>query len=535
MSRLRIIAGLSGAGLLFALGCETSMGLSPGYAIPLLEVKGPSISRRVVLIADNQLHHLYGQPVWIQSGLTNRVVNVAIRPLQLDVWGPELLREIIGKYARRELVIHLGDALDVACTTEWERFVAIMSGARRGGWLMAPGNHDAYYFGNGHFMKSEWKKACEDGLDDGGQPQGAPLTKDRFVDAYLTALSDQPSHGFSRSTSETTWTASKSDTALRKIEWKIDEHSPWRSYVVQKLDLAKTGELPVTTILLDTSQYHHRPSLVPIPGWRVNAGMTGDLGRDQIEVVDQWLENRPPGELLLLMGHHPYEGLTSNARAAIDRWRQGGPTVLVTAHKHTAQYFVHDDDGVSWLEVNLGSTTDWPPQLRTLQVAISSAPPGYALRLHGKLLQENFIGKSICEPEWEVPADESDFYISYNEITTAEPIATKIILMDTVLRSHDWQLRHVKSSSDNTSWPDGTSSDCEVRLRIQGAMGEGATLDEKLDLLRALDRFDRERTPVDKFIRDSFRLCQAFLASKYDSTGARVPQPYDSYIVVPKE
>ncbi|MGH2362228.1 MAG: hypothetical protein ACRDGM_17010, partial [bacterium] len=50
------------------LACAHPPSLSSTWGIPAQEASGSPLSLQVVLLADNQLHHLYGDPVWLRSG-----------------------------------------------------------------------------------------------------------------------------------------------------------------------------------------------------------------------------------------------------------------------------------------------------------------------------------------------------------------------------------------------------------------------------------------------------------------------------------
>jgi hypothetical protein len=238
------------------------------------------------------------------------------------------------------------------------------------------------------------------------------------------------------------------------------------------------------------------------------------------------------------MGHHPYNDLTASSRRAVDGWREGqGVDLYISAHTHTAQYFVHRADGKSWLELNVGSTTDWPPEFRTLAVSTETRYANrFALRLQRYPLRTIWEKRQIpdCDPAWEVPPERSDFYVAYNELVSETPEQTQKALMNTLLLSHAWLLRFVASSTDNSVWPEGTSSDADVVDAIK--MGLSANdLKDKLKLLRRLDRFERERKVADAALRDDFYLCQAQWTSKYDLKGRRAPNVDDAYIVLPAE
>jgi hypothetical protein len=67
--------------------------LPDGYLLPAHQPPSQVVSRRIVLVADNQLHNLYGEPVpFLRTELVNRLVQPAIRPVQLDFYGQDLLR-----------------------------------------------------------------------------------------------------------------------------------------------------------------------------------------------------------------------------------------------------------------------------------------------------------------------------------------------------------------------------------------------------------------------------------------------------------
>ena len=135
--------------LLLMTCCERKLSLSERYEILPEKPDGFALSKNVILVADNQHNYLYGDPVWLRSGLTDKFVKVAIRPVQQDLYGQDMLRWVLELYGSRMPVIHLGDACNMACSGEFEEFLEIMSAATKP-WVMAPGNHDAYLFGNMH-------------------------------------------------------------------------------------------------------------------------------------------------------------------------------------------------------------------------------------------------------------------------------------------------------------------------------------------------------------------------------------------------
>ena len=528
------------------IGCQHPSSLNSNWGIPAYEVDGDALSIPVTLVADNQLHHLYGNPVWLRSGFTNKFVPVAIRPVQLDFYAPDIFRWIIKDYGKKQKVIHLGDALNIACSVEFDRFNEIMSESGRG-WVMAPGNHDFYYFGNGHFAWSEWQKACTTG--DG---KGIPMTKDLFVKAYLQALAKQSGKhkdfGFTSSEpiKSQAWEAPSAQSSfVSGVWWNIDTDSPWRSFIVQRLNLTLPNPVSdssgtktlVTAILLDTNQYEYRPRLIPFLTIK-NSGLTGEFLDDQISAVEKVLKDKQQGEITILMGHHPYHTLSGHSKDAIDRWRRDyGIALYVSAHTHTAQYFVQKSKDENWLELNIGSTTDWPPEFRTFLVSTDERfPDKGAFRMARYPVHKEWDRRGIpeCLDDWEVTTNRDDFYINYAKLETPNPRKTQIHLMNTLLRSYDWLLQFVKSGDNNKIWPDGTKNDQEVVQKIQDILLDKNALEKKLSFLRRLQNFEAEREVKDSELQKEFHLCQAKWASKYDLKGARKPNVDDNYVLFPR-
>ena len=85
--------------------------------------------------------------MWMRSSMVDQLVSVAIRPVQQDLFAPDLLRWVMKNYGASWPVIHLGDATNMACVGELEAFFEIMAEGRKR-WVMAPGNHDCFLLGN---------------------------------------------------------------------------------------------------------------------------------------------------------------------------------------------------------------------------------------------------------------------------------------------------------------------------------------------------------------------------------------------------
>src|SRR5262245_37083346 len=73
--------------------------LPADWDIYLGEADGTPLTQSVVIIADTQIHNLYADPVELRrTGLANRLVNVAIRPVQLDLYGLAFLDYLAGPH-----------------------------------------------------------------------------------------------------------------------------------------------------------------------------------------------------------------------------------------------------------------------------------------------------------------------------------------------------------------------------------------------------------------------------------------------------
>jgi len=180
---------LLGTLFLLAACAGPPQSLPPEWEILEGDPGGLSVSQPALLIADNQLHNLYADPVELRrTGAANRLVPSAIRPAQLDLYGPSFLEHVVEKQGDDMPVLHLGDACDLSCSGEFARFVAIMRGSRHG-WMMAPGNHDGYLFGNEQADTGGrlWQAACRN--------SGVAMNKALFVRLYLAALMIQADPG----------------------------------------------------------------------------------------------------------------------------------------------------------------------------------------------------------------------------------------------------------------------------------------------------------------------------------------------------
>jgi hypothetical protein len=541
-------------------GCSwfsTQPSLPKSYSIPLNEPPSSYLSRRVILIGDNQLHNLYNDPVPLfRTGAADKIVQSAIRPVQLDFYGQDFLKWVV-ENTRGEPIVHMGDACDFSCTGEFERFSEIMQKAK-GGWVMAPGNHDGFFYGNEHrdVEKGDWPAACRNA--------GEPMTKDRWVRLYLAALVlqrgpeyqeltrnfglEHVAHGdfkqastaiLSKNLTQGNWQYKAPGLPfLRSLSWKINEQDPWRSFVVQEVDLSLDASISIRAILLDTAQYEEKPILLPLSR---NAGVTGELLEDQLGVVKSWIESdQNRKRVWVLIGHHPFDDLSPRSQKALDDLRKKtGALVYVSAHTHAGQFIVHDPDQEKdkWLELNMGSILDWSLEFRTFQIERSKEDARLVLRsprytMHERLYR--FMQLPINDEIWEARPGDKDYYLGHENLKDLDAHKTEIQLKNALLATFRRLIRFnpTKAGDQDTPWPSCCRNDEAVLAAIDRAVKD-ESLEKKIEFLLELDRFERGRRVGDADMHQKYRLSQAIWASKYDSVHTRKPLEDNWFIIFP--
>lgn len=589
------------APLLFALGAAFLAGcVTPDREplfLPAYEPFDPTSeswkhTRKLLLVSDCQLFNLYTDSVPERNLSSQTLIPTAIRSPQVNLFSGDVLRWIVAKEDPDIAgVLHLGDAADLACEGEFLEFQDIMTSAGRP-WLMAPGNHDCFYFGNYHPDRIElWERAC--------YASGEPLTKDRFVRLYLAGLLQQEQATNQALAAATgleqdlaldtlqlaerlptafTWQASKGQPGLLDaIAWNIDEEFPWRSFVVQRarLDDPQGKSVPGKAILLDSCQYWEKPAMLP-NAWstyplRHNPGMVGEMLADQLRVVRRWVEELEPERAgTVLLSHHPVSSYGAKTRASL-RWlwsRNRGIAMFVTAHTHRGHFIHHFLGEREAIELNLGSTTDWPMEWRTLQAFMpADGSRGAYVRAERYTLADELRNQpGYFLPGWEIPFGALDDYRAFRQGDSTVSAITDIYLgyhlkppifgparirsrrgaEETELRYKDTLLgtyvRLVELFPTDTgrgkiAWPASCSSDEEVLGRIDDALAPGVPLHDKIDLLKQLADFEGSRTtedpasgaPLDE-LRTRYKLSQAVWASRYGFMQGRTLQATDELI-----
>ncbi|TDJ06882.1 MAG: hypothetical protein E2O68_04465, partial [Deltaproteobacteria bacterium] len=372
-----------------------------------------------LFIADNQFNNFLADPNIIRNTLFDNLNPVSIRPPQLDLFAPDLTSFVLNKYAKSKYIIHLGDALNIACQNEWKvhvnKFNPIKFGKRvHRGWVMLPGNHDAFYYGNtaGNtflkrgFINRSWRDACN---SDTYPPAGdveikdVAMTKDILTKRYFTELLKQGKlfpKDFPQIKDvkcETTEKANRNNfrekrTKLMVCEWKSsnpksflqrmkftypieqDIRIAYRSYIVQELNMGVVPgtDLKIKGILLDTVDYIKAPrsfvGAIGIMGklsvfGSYKAGLMGNITDIQASVVKDWLLSDGEASLVIFMGHHPYISLSPSSQKHYMGFKKLAPnSFYISSHTHTG--FTINSGPVK--EVNVGSITDYPNEFVSL-------------------------------------------------------------------------------------------------------------------------------------------------------------------------
>jgi hypothetical protein len=562
MINMRWVSRFLAISIVLLSGCSwfsTQPSLPKSYSIPLNEPPSSYLSRRVILIGDNQLHNLYNDPVAVfRTGAADKIVQSAIRPVQLDFYGQDFLKWVV-ENTRGEPIVHMGDACDFSCTGEFERFSEMMQKAK-GSWVMAPGNHDGFFFGNEHrdVKKGDWPAACRNA--------GEPMAKDGWVYLYLAALVlqrgpeyqeltrnlglEHVAHGdlkqataaiVSKNLTRGDWRyKAEGRPFLRSLSWKIDEENPWRSFVVQEVDLSLGASISIGAILLDTAQYEEKPILLPLSR---NAGVTGEFLEDQLGVVKSWIESdQNQKRVWVLMGHHPFDELSPRSQKALDDLRKKtGALVYVSAHTHAGQFIVHDPDQEKdkWLELNIGSILDWSLEFRTFQIERSKEDARLVLRSPRYTMNERlyrFMQLPINDEIWEAKPGDEDYYLGHENLKDLDAHKTEIRLKDALLATFHRLIRlnPTRAGDQDTPWPSCCRNDKAVLAAIDRAVND-ESLDKKIEFLLELDRFEQGRRVEDADTHQKFRLSQAIWASKYDSVHTRKPLEDNWFIIFPFE
>ncbi|MHC5049078.1 MAG: metallophosphoesterase family protein [Planctomycetota bacterium] len=548
--------------------------------------EGWFVTRGALLCADCQFHNLLSQPLPERNLSAEAAEATAIRPPQLDLFSPEVLEWILeNDTADKEVVLHLGDATNLATTGEFERFVESMSRSPKP-WFMAPGNHDIDYFGVYTARDPEVLKAAS-------FRGGEAMDKGRFIRRYVATLLRQqdagcqalrralgleirpdatPAQAAARIPASFEWYGDE-DVAglLDRICWKIDEEQPWRSFILQGIYLGRIDQRGVQVFLLDSCQYTRRPVRAP-NAWRsypvdYSCGLTGEMLPDQLRKIREWLEARNHGAVFAC--HHPFEVLAARSRTNLGwLWREYRVSMMVTAHTHAGYYAHHDLGGNrDQIELNIGSTSDWPMEWRTLQGFVNPDKETVYIRSVRNMLVDVLRRRGgFFDRDWEIPLGARDDYRGYKRGQSAKGLLvnyylgahytpywlkpprtrankaahdTEVEVKDTLLWTFYRLVKHFPTDPDRpAAWPTGCENDQAVMELLESTHRRGS-LNRKVLVLEEVYAFERSRGTHDPKtgaatddVRKRYKISQAVWASRFMAAQGRRLRVEDDLIAV---
>lgn len=402
-------------------------------AIGWVQAQEPAASRSLIVVGDPQLHNYQGGHLFQTTALAARASKVAQRYPEMNLLaaygfdaGVELATALPGG-SPGDPVVLLGDATNVACTGEFDRFMSHVERIRGDGriFLWAHGNHDTYMVGttneypptqsafdgeafermkqplppDASYWKAgalthekAWSTACHDGRG------GRPMNKGMWLARYLRSFGDDIEVA-STAVGEDVYRLAVTPRAgtrlaARNFQMRGRWYAPPRgltpiqalyktydSYVVQAIDIGSAHRL----ILIDTSTCGGASLSL-----RDNAGMNGCVNEDQIEDIRALADT---GRQLVFGGHFPFKELKAPDRARLlaELNRDGRKWTYLSAHTH---HCVTRDNRykAGWIggytpfgpspdrpryEINFGSTTDWPMEAHRVVLDASETGAGY--------------------------------------------------------------------------------------------------------------------------------------------------------------
>ena len=430
IGRKTVLLSLCGLALAVALsfvGCSHSRIVRHSEGPVRIELfpKGHSvtqISLPYLIVGDNQRHNLEGGYIRTMGAAVRELVTpVASRPPEVNLWSQLTLESFVADAAgddQVKLILHLGDAADIGCVNEFDRFAEGMRRSTSGKpWVMVPGNHDSFMAGN---MNDFQPKSPEEGFFDAfGRPplqtaqrswSGAcasldaksnALTKDILVDKLAAVLESQGVR-FGSPEGLGEWeslratqsregevacriryaSAPPRSGALAGYEAVLRTCPPkrlpggtvigaWESFIVQKVPLSEG----IVAILLDTSDV--TASGLPAALAGRNAAQMGTIRWSQLRAID-FLLRRSRGSRVIGLGHSPWGEMHPAARAEL---LARGLVAYVSGHTHfRSSLLAHRATATGILEINVGSTTDAP--LQALRFGVMPREKGLRLGWH---------------------------------------------------------------------------------------------------------------------------------------------------------
>jgi hypothetical protein len=392
--------------------------------IPRLNENGEADEKlsSFVVVADPQIHNIYGSSLKQMFGVSDIASKVAVRPPELNILARYSLERLIenslevGNEANVTLV--LGDATNVGCSGEYETFYKTITKATPNTvWLKAHGNHDSYLMGttNGYTLhddvastlpnsvwppkvisnglpsdiswwnlsdrptgKMNWRDACLQGS------RSTPMNKIRWMAKYIDHLNNYDVDIDSKLISK--------DSKFNEYNLKSEPNSsiagrpfiligkwyeptfikengkvrlPSESFLLKPygsyLVQAYSLDNNTITVLLDSSVCIEARAGKYF--YSENAGTHACIGDDQLNDIKEIIQNSEfSGKDFIFAGHGTLDELDTSERKkliALFESSVSSNNKWTYISAHT-HYPINDRIYPTGKEVNIGSTTDWP-------------------------------------------------------------------------------------------------------------------------------------------------------------------------------
>lgn len=321
------------------------------------------------------------------------LVDVAIRPPALDLTSHYLLRSILDKQVRTgaEILFYLGDGANNGCQDELIGradvdgidgiFTVLRQARARYGRpiFFVLGNHDYLGAGNTSALLSTRHALCNT------SPVGrnAALTKLEVME-LAHAFNSESAALTKRWTYVDNWDPHKLGRACNggRRRSPRNQHLRRGCYLAGRVGDSRTG---TEYLLVDSNDHADVPASMFFAGRR--GGTSYLRWRGSLAQTD-WLRKAADGHATtrVILSHYNLDTINAPdghrvAQARLARLVLPGRTSWLSAHTHhpTLQRFAHalrpriGADPVRFVEVNIGSSTDWPAYALVTEVAVDAA------------------------------------------------------------------------------------------------------------------------------------------------------------------
>jgi cholesterol oxidase len=307
----------------------------------------PDVS--LFVVSDSQFHELDGKRSGVHLDLADRLVPVAVRPIELDLlsevtllhFGFDIYQQL--KKTRRDMKwAHIGDFGDLGCSLELERLRGVFNAYSNIGKLagIAPGNHDSSFVGNFDWHP-DWDSVCK--------APSVRLEKEAS-DAQLEKLLD-----------------ANPDRIVRRMYERAKPLSPFPGHgylaMVSPIGTTKnaSGDHPVIGVFIDSSD--HGAFDIGV------AGVVGSVSDEQEDFLVDAAKRAAKGSdaYYVLFLHHPFADLDWRGKKNVGdlAGSLGNVLAVFSAHTHLSARVRHGSELRNATEYVVGSTID-PPQEATL-------------------------------------------------------------------------------------------------------------------------------------------------------------------------